>query len=152
VDLATIADRLAVSDTIIAYATGVDTRNWDLYASIFTDPVMIDFSSWSKRPAGPMAVDAWVAAVRSGLSGFDATQHLSSNHVITFPTAGTARCVSQMQARHVIDARCITLGGHYTNDLVRTDAGWKISTCRLTVTFRLGDLGLFDEARARYRG
>ena len=37
-----IADRLAISDVIIRYATALDTRDWRLLRSILTDRVAID--------------------------------------------------------------------------------------------------------------
>ena len=157
-ELQRLIDRAAISDVVIAYATGVDTRNWELYRSIFTDPCTFDFSSWNGRPAVSMPADDWVTGVRGTLSGFDATQHISSNHVITFERAEAAgddraRCVSYMQAQHFLadqPVTCCTLGGYYTNDLVHTDDGWKITRCQLTVTWSTGDRGLFGIARARW--
>ena len=156
-ELQRLIDRAAISDVVIAYATGVDSRDWALYRSIFTDPCTFDFSSWNGRPAVSMPTEDWVAGVRGTLSGFDATQHISSNHVITFgsePTgAERARCVSYMQAQHFLADQPVThctLGGYYTNDLVRTDNGWKIEHCQLTVTWSTGDRGLFDVARQRW--
>jgi hypothetical protein len=155
VDLALVADRLAVSDVVIRYATGVDTRDWDLYASCFTDPCEFDFSSWSGTPASTMSRATWVSAVRSSLSGFDATQHISTNHVISFDEGrGSARCVSYMQAQHFVADQPVTtctLGGYYTNALVRRSDEWRITRCQLTVTWMTGDRGLFAVARERAR-
>ena len=146
-----LADRAAISDTVLAYATGVDRRDWNLYSSIFTDPFESDFSSWSGRAPGSMSVNLWVEAVRSGLSGFDATHHTSSNHVHTFHSDDEATCVSYMTAQHVIDGNWCTLGGYYTNTLVRTDERWKICRCQLTVTWSTGDRSVFDVARRRWQ-
>ena len=38
------ADKLAVAETIYRYATGIDTRDFALYRSIFASDVAIDFS------------------------------------------------------------------------------------------------------------
>jgi hypothetical protein len=150
-DLTRIIDRLAISDVVVRYATAVDGRDWDLYASCFTDPLDVDFPSFSDRPGAPMARSAWVERVRGTIDGFDVTQHLSTNHVATFATDDEATCVSQMQAMHVLDRRQVVLGGYYTNTLVRTPAGWRICRCALTVTWRTGDRALFDVARSRAR-
>jgi hypothetical protein len=156
-DLALVADRLAVSDVVIRYATGVDMRNWELYATCFTDPCEFDFSSWSGTAAATMTREAWVAAVRGTLSGFDATQHISSNHVITFHDEDRreATCVSYMQAQHYLADQPVTtctLGGQYTNTLTRQpDGSWCIRRCELTVTWTTGDRGLFALARERAR-
>ena len=147
-----LIDRMAISDVVIAYATGVDRRDWALYRSIFTDPVRIDFASWSGAPASDVAADAWVAGVKAALTPFDATHHASTNHVVTID-GDRARCVSQMMALHHLvtgDAREMhAIGGYYTNSLVRTEEGWKIAVCALTVTWEMGDRGLFARAAAR---
>jgi hypothetical protein len=41
------------------------------------------------------------------------------------------------------------LYGYYTNDLVRTPAGWKIARCALTVTAQQGDPRVFEWAGFR---
>jgi SnoaL-like domain len=156
-----LEDRASISAVVTRYATGVDGRQWDLYATCFTDPCEFDFSSWSGRPAASMPVAIWVAAVRSTLSGFDATQHLSTNHVIEFDGADRAICVSQMHAQHWMSPETLgsdqpdhcVLGGHYTNTFLRTGAvsgnPWQIARCQLTVTWWLGNRALFDLARTR---
>ena len=74
-----IADRLAISDVIIRYATALDTRDWRLLRSILTDRVAIDYTSFDPDLDLEMDAAEWVHRVR-GLAGFDATQHLSTNH------------------------------------------------------------------------
>jgi hypothetical protein len=158
---ARLADRQAVVDVVIRYATGIDMRDWDLYASCFTDPCEFDFSSWSGRGPALLTPEQWVKAVRSVNGNFDTTQHLSTNHVVTFDGPDAARCVSYMHAQHWFSAerlvelgeaatepRWCTLGGYYTNDLTRTDDGWKIRRCQLTVTWVTGDRSVFDLARS----
>jgi hypothetical protein len=156
-----LEDRQAVVDLVVQYATGVDRRDWAVYEACFTDPCEIDFSSWSGRPAATMPAGEWVRKVRSTNGNFDATQHLSTNHVVTFDSADTATCVSYLQAQHWFSAerlrdlghdadepRWCTLGGYYTNSVVRTDAGWRIARCRLTVSWVTGDPSVFDIARS----
>jgi SnoaL-like domain len=154
-----LEDRAAISDVVIRYATGADTRDWDLYASCFADPCEYDFSSFSGGGPNTMPVALWVTAVKGTLLGFDVTQHLSTNHVFTFDDddLDVATCVSQMHAQHWVSAAtlgadaddwCI-LGGHYTNSFRRIDGQWRIVRCALNVTWRTGNPALFDVARAR---
>jgi hypothetical protein len=156
------ADRQAIVDVVVQYATGVDRRDWELYRSCFTDPCEIDFSSWNGQPASLMAADDWVAKVRGTNGNFDATQHLSTNHVVTFGTVDEATCVSYMHAQHWFSAarlielgqpngdqpRWCTLGGFYTNQLSRVTEGWRIRRCQLDVTWITGDPSVFDLARS----
>jgi hypothetical protein len=105
--------------------------------------------------------EQWATGVRSLNGNFDSTQHLSTNHVVTWKGADEATCVSYMHAQHwfsaerlielgeaATEARWCTLGGYYTNDLVRTGGEWKIRRCQLTVTWVTGDRSIFDIARA----
>jgi len=46
-----LIDRARISDTVLAYATGVDRRDWALYRGIFEDEVVFDFETWSGEPA-----------------------------------------------------------------------------------------------------
>ena len=152
--LEALIDRAEISDVVLRYATALDSRDWGRYESIFTDPLTVDFSSWSGEPEATLPVDEWVALVRSTLSGFDATHHLSSNHVISL-SGDTANCVSYMVARHYLiedgEPLMHSIGGHYSNGLVREADGWKIRHCALTVTWEMGDRGLFEIAAGRNR-
>jgi hypothetical protein len=151
----TLVARAEISDVVNRYATGIDGRDWPLYRSIFADEVEFDFTSWSGGEPRRLAADAWVANVRDGLSGFDATQHLSSNHVHTIDGGGeSATCVSYMVALHHIvegeSRRMHGLGGYYTNRLRREAEGWKIHACALMVKWEMGDRGLFQIAARRW--
>ena len=151
-ELRRVADRLAISDVVVQYATGADRRDWALYRDCFTDTVDIDFTSFSGGEPERLAVDEWVLQVRGLLPGFDVTQHNSSNHVHTI-AGDTASCVSYMVAEHIyLDTSAenfVTLGGYYTNSLVRTSRGWRISKCRLDVTWQRGNPELFALAAQR---
>lgn len=149
-----LIDRAEVVDTVHRYASGIDRCDWTMYRSIFADEVLFDFSSWSGAPAAPMAADDWVARVGGTLSLFDSTQHLLSNHRITLD-GDAAQCVTYMIALHHLvtgDVREMhAIGGFYTNRLKLTDEGWRIVACTLTVTWEMGDRGLFQRAADRGR-
>jgi hypothetical protein len=146
--------RAEVSDVVHRYATGIDRRDWPLYRSCFADELELDFTSWNGQPPRKTAADDWVDGVRNGLSGFDATQHVSSNHVHTI-TGVEATCVSYMMAlHHIVDGaerKMQAIGGYYTNRLRRGADGWRIHACKLTVTWEMGDRGLFQIAQARWQ-
>lgn len=149
-----VIDRTEVIETVHCYASGIDRCDWRLYRSIFADEVVYDFSSWSGAAAEPMASDDWVARVGDTLSLFDSTQHLLSNHRVSID-GEEARCVTYMIALHHLvtdgDRQMHAIGGFYTNRLRRSADGWKIVACTLTVTWEMGDRGLFAVAAARGR-
>ena len=144
-----LRDQLAVRDVLYGYARGADTRNWELFRSCFLEEVEIDLSSWNGAPASSVAVDEWVATVRNGLSGFDATQHLTANHLVEIE-GSRAHCTSDVQATHRLDQRKVVLGGWYDTHLRRTDSGWRIGSNTLHVTWREGSDDLFAEAARRH--
>ncbi len=159
--LTKLVDRQAIVDVVVQYATGVDRRDWELYAACFTDPCEFDFSGWRGQPVLVTSPADWTAKVRATNGNFDATQHLSTNHVISFASTDEATCVSAMHAQHwysaarlaelgftADEARWCTLGGFYTNTLVRTTTGWRIRRCQLDVTWMTGDPSIFDIARS----
>lgn len=155
IDLATIIARAEISDVVIRYATGIDRRDWALFRSCFADEVELDFTSWSGGEVRTSNAEEWVAGVTAGLSGFDATQHISSNHVHQL-AGDEASCVSYMIANHhaVEDGERLmhSIGGYYTNRLRRGPDGWRIHACRLDVTWEMGDRGkLFGIASRRWQ-
>ena len=96
-----LEDRALISDRVISYAVAVDQRDWVLFADCFTDPVHADYSE-NGLPAADFARDDLVDIVRSAVSGYTATQHLSANHVTGFDRddPDRATCHSSMYAQH----------------------------------------------------
>ena len=151
-DAAALADRAAISDVVIAYATALDTRDWVLFHSIFDEQVTVDYRSFDPALFFTVSSREWTDMLSGGFGGFDATQHISSNHV--HDVAGdSATCVSYMQASHFFvrdgQTACATFFGHYVNRLVRTPQGWRLSAVTLNVTARTGDMRVFDWAKER---
>ncbi len=156
------ADGDAIIQRSFAYATGVDRRDWALYADCFTDPCEFDFSSWNQRPPTLIGPATWAANVAGTNGNFDATQHMMSNHVITFISDDEAIGVNELIAQHWFSTASMTtfgradevswciLGGHYTNTYQRCpDRQWRIARCRLDVRYTTGNPGVFSLARGR---
>lgn len=147
-----LLDKEAISAVVIQYATAVDARDWPLYADCSTDTVYRDFSDFAPGVVGELSNTHWAKEVSQTLPGFDATQHNSTNHRHELK-GDTATCHSYMTAEHIYIedgvSDSVTLGGTYSNDLVRTDKGWKISRCILKIRWSRGNLGLFEKAVSR---
>ena len=136
-----LEDRALISETVTKYALAVDRRDWEMFADCFTDPVHADYSE-NGLPAADFARDELVAIVRNAVSGYTATQHLSPNHVIEFPDDDPDRaiCTSYMYAQHHLERLdnngFLLLRGSYTNHMVRTAAGWRISRLIQHISWR----------------
>lgn len=158
-DLSALLDRAAISDVVHAYATGLDRREWELFRSIFTDTIEMDFRSVGLR-VGTYDAQEWVRDAARLFKGFKATQHTSTNHVHEL-RGDEATCISNMQAEHFIarepddelenGADRWTIGGYYINELVRTINGWKLSRVTLNVTWQTGNVGVSRIASRRAR-
>jgi hypothetical protein len=153
-NLQLLLDRAAISDVVNAYATGLDRRDWKLFRSIFLDQIEMDFGSVGLRVGHHDAAE-WVRDAARLFAGFSATQHTSTNHVHDV-RGDEATCTSNMQAEHFVAsepgpgepessrkpvdaADRWTIGGYYTNELVRTADGWKLAKVTLTVTWQTGN-------------
>ncbi len=142
-----LLDRAAISDVVYAYATGLDRRDWKLFRSIFTDTIEMDFASVGLR-VGLYDADDWVRDAARLFAGFAATQHTSTNHKHDV-RGDDATCTSNMQAEHFVarepddglaeGADRWTIGGYYTNELVRSADGWKLAKVTLIVTWQTGN-------------
>jgi hypothetical protein len=51
-----LADRAAIIDAVIAYATALDSRNWQKLGALFTDDASWEYSSSGERLFGPDAI------------------------------------------------------------------------------------------------
>lgn len=145
-------DKIAIAEKIYKYAQGIDTRDWVLYRSIFTDEIHADFSSYNGQPGEDLSADEWVARLQPLFSGLAATQHSMTNPIVTFDEEG-AECRMYMQAEHFLDPNdtdtCYAIGGYYTNRFVRHGSDWLINKVRLTILWRKGDAGLMIKAAER---
>lgn len=141
-----LIDRAAISDVLTAYATAVDSRDWDLFRSLFASRVFLDFRSFHPSLYREVTLDELVK-ITGSIAAFDATQHLSTNHVHTIE-GDRATCVSYMHAGHFLrhegeDHACF-LYGFYTYELQRAGAGWKVDRYGLQITAQYGEPRVFE--------
>jgi uncharacterized protein (TIGR02246 family) len=130
-------DRQDISDVLVRYATGIDRRDWPLFRTVFTDDCELDYGEigvWK----GVDAVTDFMEHVHA-LAGH--TMHRLSNQAITVEGDKAA-------ARTYIDGLImagdnksgVNAIGFYDDEIVRTDAGWRIARRRATIV-RLTTVG-----------
>jgi hypothetical protein len=144
-----LTDRTEVSRTLYDYAHGVDRRDWPGFRDCFCDEVEIDLSSYNGQPPVTMSLDDWVESVRSGLSGFEATQHISANHLIEIE-GDRAHATSEFQASHMLEGERVVLAGWYDTQLRRERGRWRISRSQLNATWTQGPVALYARAAERF--
>ncbi len=150
-------DHQAICEVRYRYALGLDTRDWELYRSIFVDDVEIDFSSFNGESggtmrAGPMRADDWVATCRVFFTGLDASQHVMTNPMVTVD-GDRAHCRMYMTADHYFandqGGDRFVIGGYYDDRLVRTDDAWLLEAVTLTMFWQRGNRQIMELAAAR---
>ncbi len=141
----------AVTRLRYTYAVSIDTRNWPLHRSIYTDEITMDFTSYSGGSgATAMPADTWVAGLKPLFTGLSATQHVMTNPLVTV-NGQRATQRMYMKAEHFLieDGHQgeFAIGGYYDDALVQTDDGWRITGVTLTVLWRRGDPTIMERAR-----
>lgn len=133
-----LCDRMEIMDTLIRYATSVDTRDWDLFLTCYTDEMIADMVSVGFDEPLTIQAKDFLQIIRQAVHPYDSTQHLLSNFVIHADKDG-ATCVCCLQATHFREddtgAHALVIGGYYSNHLIRTPAGWRIDKYRVVKTW-----------------
>jgi len=139
---AEVADRLAITDLLHTYAWAIDAQDWALLDTVFTPDAQLDYSSNPGGVAGPYPeVRAWLESV---MQYFPITQHLMSNSIVTLDgdraTAKTMVHNPQGARTRTAHPHMFFVGARYDDQLVRTDAGWRIAQRVETLLWMHGGL------------
>ena len=122
-------DVLEIRGVLDQYAVAIDRRDWERFASCFTDDVHADYG----RSGIYTSRDAFVAAFDEMHRPVGPTLHRVTNHDIVVD-GDTATATSYFDAVLRVEHQGFSLLhaiGTYTDELRRTDDGWRI--CRRRV-------------------
>ena len=123
-----LADEREIRALLYRYARAVDTKDWDLYRSVFTDDAQIDYSSAGIPPGSR---DEIADLFGSAFEAVPWTMHYITNIEISDLTAGpdgdtaTVRAMFYNPMQLPGMAEQSSCGGYYFHDLVRTPHGWR---------------------------
>jgi 3-phenylpropionate/cinnamic acid dioxygenase small subunit len=128
------ADRLEISDVLLRYATGIDTRDWPLFRTVFTEDCELDYGEIGTWHGADAVVDFMVAAHE--MAGH--TMHRITNRVIAVDgDTATARAYVDALIMSQDNTSGVNAAGFYDDEFVRADSGWRIARRRFTtVLFR----------------
>lgn len=122
-DTQAVQDTLEIHELLARYARGVDTKDWELWKSIFTPDATVDYSSAGAPVGTPDELAVWL---EQGLKVVPMTQHLISNIEVDLngdKAKVRAMFYNPMQLPGMADMSFC--GGYYHHEFVRTDEGWK---------------------------
>jgi len=134
-----LRDQIAL--TVARYARAVDSRDWDLLGSCFTEDAEVVYRGYNSYDGR----DAVVAGCRRSLVRFRETRHLLGDCAVEFnadPMGADSRCY--LIATHLRDepdgeTSRFTLGGTYADRLVLRDGAWLIRERILDQEWASGD-------------
>ena len=160
--LQTLSDRALISDQLYRYTKGLDTRNWDLVASVLMDPfhLQADMLNIDDR----LSPQEYIAmAPKKFLPGFDSTAHLNTNQLISVD-GDKAHIETRMYACHYINPQDNTQTDQLSAPssthcnmqmpwegwLTRQpDGNWLFHKVHMGVAASEGDMSVMQTARSR---
>ena len=130
-----VTDRLQIVEVINQFGMAIDLRDWDRFRLLFTDSVKFDYSSIGEV-AATLTPDEIANTARQDLGGFEATQHVITNHNINL-TDDNATCFAHVRAMHFLPndqgESLLEMGGYYQARLTKINSEWKIERWKFTV-------------------
>jgi hypothetical protein len=118
-----VSDELEIVALLNRYARAVDTKDWELYRSVFTDDAHIDYSS-------DVFTGSLDGAIEFLSRDFSALVSMSM-HYITNVEATIDGDTAEVRAMFYNPTQIKGLpdlsmfGGYYYHDLIRTPEGWR---------------------------
>jgi hypothetical protein len=122
-ELLAIADRLEIQEQLARYARGVDTRDWDLWKSVFTPDAIVDYSKSGFACGSRDEVAASLAQAFATIPW--ATHHVTNIEIDLDGDRAQVRAMffNPMQLPGMEGSS--STGGYYHHEFVRTPEGWK---------------------------
>ncbi|MGG1662044.1 nuclear transport factor 2 family protein [Brevibacillus sp. NRS-1366] len=143
----------AVIDTIIRFATALDTNNWELYRSCFSDTVEVDYSDALGLPSTKVNADVWTSFARACCDPIQ-TFHVYTNFSVEL-NGDVAFVRNYHTSRH---RRPNTTGGDqytqygwYETTLKNSEKGWVISSLRHRIQWCDGNPLVVDSTTDDYK-
>lgn len=143
-----LRDRYAITDVVNSVGTFADLRQWSQLQQLFAEEVRVDYTSLFGGEVQNIPSKQLMTQWQSVLPGFDATQHLISNHQITIDD-DQATVIAYVRATHKLGNRMWVVGGYYVDELVKTDNGWKITAIKYNALYEEGERSLVEQAAAK---
>lgn len=118
-----MSDEADIARLLYRYARAVDTKDWELYRTVFTDDAVIDYSSAGIPPGSRDEIADLFSSAFAAIPW--------SMHYITNIEADVHGDTAQVRAMFYNPmqlpgmAEQSSCGGYYFHELVRTSDGWR---------------------------
>lgn len=133
-----LVDAQDIRDLQVAYAYAIDSGAYEDLERVFTIDAVGDYD----RAGRVEGVAAIKALCRQALEPLTAAQHLNANHRVDIDgDTASASCylTVHLYRENTPGGDHLKMGGRYDDELVRTDAGWRIRHRKLTLLWSEGN-------------
>jgi hypothetical protein len=124
-----VADRIAIDDLLDAYASALDTKDWDALRPLFVPGAIVDYT---EEGGVKGSIDDAIAWFQKAMAPFTASQHFVTNRRVKIDgDAATVNAYIFSPLGVPNDNGGLTLvfaGGTYEDTLQRTPDGWRFKT------------------------
>jgi hypothetical protein len=133
-----VRDKIAIVEVMNKYALGIDSKNYDLYKSIFIKNVEVkllyDKGLLNENEVIIKGANNWVDYVEVAISRYRNTQHMLGNPLISYENE-IAKVRTDLQALHYYKEfpnRYRIVWGYYITHMKKENNEWKIIKHSLT--------------------
>ena len=128
-----VRDRVEILDVVTRYFTSIDHRDFERLRTVFTEDASGDFDGKAVGPGIEALLDFFAGRGRVDfpvdVAEIQVSHHLIANHEVRID--GDRAVAETFATAHLVDrpaegSRLRTRGLRYQDELVRTDAGWRI--------------------------
>lgn len=119
-----MSDETEIAALLYRYARAVDTKDWELYRSVFTDDAHIDYSSAGAITGSRDEVTDWLANTFGVIVW--SMHHITNIEIMSSDgDSATVRAMfyNPMQLPGMTEMSAC--GGYYHHEVVRTEHGWR---------------------------
>jgi hypothetical protein len=128
----------------------MDQCAWGQMSDLFTDKVVLDYSSLTGGQPATVSREEMIEAWRRNREGLTATQHMISNQLVTV-NGEAATAAAMFQATQYLPnpygGPLWRLGGEYRYRLLRAADAWRISELTMIIHWADGNRHIRDLAR-----
>ena len=147
-------DTQEIIETVNKLFTSVDDRDWKNVKAIFTDTVLLDYTSMAGGQPAHLASDQIIDSWKSVMPGFDNTHHQLGNYIIETDSS-VAKVFCYGTATHYLanesKNNLWTVVGSYNLELQTVNEAWRITKMKFNLKYIDGNTELPKMAQERLK-
>lgn len=122
-----VADRVEIMDLLVSYSEAIDHRDWEALDDVFTADAVIDYTEMGGIRGTLPEIKAFLAANMSVEAGKVGFQHMLGLPKIVLDGDRASSRTASINPM-VLTTHTYFCGFWYRDELVRTEAGWRIAS------------------------